>query len=172
MLFRSKPGEAFYGLGQQQDGVMNFRGKTVTLVQTNTVAVNPFLVSTGLYGILWDNYSKTVFQSDSNEIAFRSEVGNAINYYVVAGADMDKIIAGYRKITGNAPMYGKWAFGYWQSKERYVDANDLIQIAKEYRKRKIPIDNMVQDWRYWGDNDHWSSMQFDSAVWPDRKSVV
>jgi len=166
------PDDSFYGLGQQQDGFMNYRNKSVTLVQTNTVAINPFLISTGNYGILWDNYSKTIFQSKLNEISFWSEVGNIINYYFVSGPNMDQIIAGYREITGETPMYGKWAYGYWQSKERYVDANDLTGVAREYRKRKIPIDNMVQDWRYWGDNDHWSSMRFDSTVWPHPEKTI
>ncbi len=177
--------EAIYGLGQHQDGIMNFRGTSDTLIQTNTVAVNPFLISTKGYGILWDNYSKTIFCDDENGATFWSEVGDKIEYYFVAGENMDKVIAGYRELTGQAPMFGKWAFGYWQSKERYKDANDLLSVVKEYRERKIPIDNIVQDWCYWADYDEndgkktwksakelWSSMYFHPSTYSDPEKTI
>lgn len=104
--------EGIYGLGQLQNGYMNLRGTTDTLVQTNTVAVNPFLISTQGYGILWDNYSKTIFKDDKNGASFWSEVGDKIDYYFIAGENMDDVISGYRQISGKAPMFGKWAFGY------------------------------------------------------------
>jgi len=111
------PDEGIYGLGQHQDGYMNYRGKEVILVQTNTVAVNPFLVSTNGYGILWNNYSKTVFEDDEYGMSFWSEVANQVDYYFMAGETMDEIIAGYRFLTGQAPLFGKWAYGYWQRLE-------------------------------------------------------
>lgn len=177
--------EGIYGLGQHQDGHMNYRGTTDTLIQTNTVAVNPFLISTKGYGILWDNYSKTIFNDDESGAGFWSEVGDKIDYYFIAGQDMDEVIAGYRDATGQAPMFGKWAFGYWQSKERYKDANDLLSVVKEYRKRKIPIDNIVQDWCYWADYDEndskktwksakelWSSMYFHPSTYSDPEKII
>jgi len=108
--------EGIYGLGQHQYGYMNYRGRTVTLVQTNTDAVTPFLVSTKNYGILWDNYSKTIFTDSSKETFLWSDVASNIDYYFIYGNTMDNVIAGYRNLTGKAPMYGKWAYGYWQSK--------------------------------------------------------
>jgi alpha-D-xyloside xylohydrolase len=175
--------EAIYGLGQLQDGNLNLRNTIDTLIQTNTVAVNPFLVSTQGYGILWDNYSKTIFRDDEKSASFWSEVGDKIDYYFVAGENMDDVISGYRQITGKAPMFGKWAFGYWQSKERYVDANDLMSVVKEYRERKIPIDNIVQDWNYWGDisnkdsiwanaKKNWSSMYFHPSAYKDPAATI
>ena len=104
--------EGIYGLGQHQDGYMNYRGRTVKLVQTNTDAVTPFLLSTMNYGILWDNYSKTIFQDDTSGASLWSEVANGIDYYFIAGATMDSVISGYRLLTGEAPLYGKWAYGY------------------------------------------------------------
>jgi len=166
------PDEGLYGLGQHQDGWMNYRGKDVILVQTNPVAVNPFLISTNGYGILWDNYSKTLFHDSEEGMSFWSEVAEAIDYYFIAGRTMDEVIAGYREITGQAPLFGKWAYGYWQSKERYLDADDILSAAKEYRQRKIPIDNIVQDWRYWGENSDWSSMRFESKVYPDPEGTI
>ncbi len=175
--------EALYGLGQLQNGRSNLRNSVDTLIQTNTVAVNPFLVSTHGYGILWDNYSKTVFRDDETGASFWSEVGDKIDYYFVAGENMDSVISGYRKITGRAPMFGKWAFGYWQSKERYVDAGDLMSVVKKYRRLKIPIDNIVQDWNYWGDitdkdsvwvnaKKNWSSMSFHPSTYPDPEATI
>ncbi len=166
------PEEGIYGLGQHQDGYMNYRGRDVILVQTNPVAVNPFLISTRGYGVLWDNYSKTLFHDGEDGMSFWSEVADAIDYYFIAGETMDEVIAGYRQLTGQAPLFGKWAYGYWQSKERYVDADDILSVAREYRQRQIPIDNIVQDWRYWGENDYWSSMRFDSKVYPNPEKTI
>ena len=166
------PDEGIYGLGQHQDGYMNYRGKEVILVQTNTVAVNPFLVSTNGYGILWNNYSKTVFEDDEYGMSFWSEVANQVDYYFMAGETMDEIIAGYRFLTGQAPLFGKWAYGYWQSKERYKDAKELVGTVNEFRKRQIPIDNIVQDWRYWGENEYWSSMKFDETIFPEPEKMI
>mgnify|MGYP001824053176 FL=1 len=124
--FELSPEEALYGLGQHQDGIMNWRGQEVTLVQTNVHAVIPFLVSTNNYGILWDNCSKTIFKDDDSGASFWSEVADQVDYYFIAGNNMDEVIDGYRTLTGVAPMFGKWAYGYWQSKERYVNAEDLM----------------------------------------------
>ena len=118
--FELTPDEGIYGLGQHQYGYMNYRGHTVKLVQANTDAVTPFLVSTMNYGILWDNYSKTIFTDNKNETSLWSDVANCIDYYFLYGNTMDSVIAGYRNLTGQAPMYGKWAYGYWQSKEHYA----------------------------------------------------
>lgn len=183
--FEISPDEALYGLGQHQDGIMNWRGQEVTLVQTNVHAVIPFLISTKNYGILWDNYSKTIFIDDESGASFWSEVADQIDYYFIAGNDMDQVIANYRNLSGQAPMFGKWAYGYWQSKERYMDANDLMSVVAQYREMKIPIDNIVQDWCYWADYDpddsdktwqsakkNWSSMQYHPSTYPDPEKTI
>jgi len=164
--------EGIFGLGQHQEGYTNYRGKEVILVQTNTVAVNPFLVSTNGYGILWDNYSKTIFKDNETNRSFWSEVADQIDYYFIADESMDSVIAGYRFLTGPAPLFGKWAYGYWQSKERYKDASELVGTVEEFRRRQIPIDNIVQDWRYWGENEYWSSMKFDESIFPEPEKMI
>jgi alpha-D-xyloside xylohydrolase len=164
--------EGVYGLGQFQDGIMNYRGHSVKLVQANTVDVTPVLVSTAGYGILWDNYSKTIFDDSGKATSLWSEVGDNIDYYFFYGPSIDQEIAGYRKLTGDAPLYGKWAYGYWQSKEHYATRDELLGIATEYRKRKIPVDGIVQDWNYWGDNDNWGGMIFDATRYPRPKEMV
>jgi len=170
--FKLSADEGVYGLGQQQLGVMNYRGHTVKIVQANKWAVTPVLVSTAGYGIFWDNYSKTIFDDSSTRTAFWSEVADNIDYYFLYGPTIDREIAGYRKLTGQAPMYGKWAYGYWQSKEHYATRDELLGIAQEYRKRQIPIDNIVQDWNYWGNNDNWGGMIFDETKYPRPKEMI
>lgn len=170
--FELHPEEAIYGLGQHQTGAMNYRRKEVILVQTNTAAVNPFLISTKGYGILWDNYSKTIVRDEENGLSFWSEVADQIDYYFIAGRTMDEVIAGYRWLTGEALLFGKWAYGYWQSKERYVDGKELIATVAEFRRRGIPLDNIVQDWRYWGENEYWSSMKFDETIFPEPEKMI
>jgi alpha-D-xyloside xylohydrolase len=170
--FELMPDEGIYGLGQHQYGYFNYRGKEVTLVQSNTDAVNPFLVSTNLWGILWDNYSKTVFNDNNDGATLWSDMGDNIDYYFVKGADMDKIISGYRYLTGTAPMYGKHAYGYWQSKEHYDTQEELLTVARKYRKLRIPIDNMIQDWDYWNGAANWSGMFFDKTLFPDPEKMM
>jgi alpha-D-xyloside xylohydrolase len=170
--FKLTPDEGIYGLGQHQSGYMNYRGHTVKLVQANTEAVTPFLISTRGYGVLWDNYSKTIFADGKKKASLWSEVADNIDYYFIHGKNLDDVIAGYRDLTGQAPMYGKWAYGYWQSKEHYANRNELLGIAQEYRKRQIPIDGLIQDWNYWGGNTNWSSMFFDETKYPNPKEMI
>jgi alpha-D-xyloside xylohydrolase len=170
--FKLAADEGLYGLGQHQSGYMNYRGRTVKLVQANTEAVTPFLISTAGYGILWDNYSKTIFSDDAEKMSLWSDVADNVDYYFIAGKNMDAVIAGYRDLTGHAPMYGKWAYGYWQSKEHYHTRDELLGVALEYRKRQIPIDNLVQDWNYWGGMADWSGMKFDPERYPNPKDMV
>ncbi len=170
--FTLTPQEGIYGLGQHQYGWLNYRGHTVKLVQANTDAVTPFLISTAGYGILWDNYSKTIFADHPQKMSLWSEVADNLDYYFIAGTNMDAVIAGYRNLTGQAPMYGKWAYGYWQSKEHYATRDELLNIAQEYRQRRIPIDGLVQDWNYWGGNTNWSSMFFDETTYPNPKDMM
>ncbi len=165
--------EALYGLGQINNGVMNYRGRKQLLIQTNHNAVNPFILSTKGYGIFWDNYSETQFdnETDIETMVLRSEVADEINYYFIYGADSDDIVAQYRKLTGHAPLYGKWAYGYWQSKERYVSQEDILAAAREYRERKVPIDNIVQDWEYW-EEERWNSMVYDKKRFPNPEDMI
>jgi len=319
-VFDSPYDEAFYGLGQHQNGRMNYKGKDVELAQHNIVAVVPFLYSSKQYGILWDNYSITNFgdprdykplsslnlytkegnkggltatyYSDQNTVSLKrtedridyqylsdlkkipggfnlakgkavwegqisadeggihkfmlyqsgytkiwidgklvvnrwrqgwnpwkvkfnldmkqgqkhdfkmewrpasgqaflalrqldpmkptgaeqalrltSEVGKQIDYYFVKGNDADQVISGYRKLTGKAPIMPKWAMGYWQSRERYENSNQLLGTVKKYRQKKIPLDNIVLDWMYWPQSK-WGSHKFDHKRFPHPKAMV
>lgn len=316
--FASANDEAFYGLGQHQTGLMNYKGYQVDLTQYNGIAVVPFMVSSKNYGILWDNYSITKFgdvreyqqlselnlydkdknpgsltaiynSADSkvirkerqidyefledqkkfpegytlnyksivnwegfieaheegehnfsilssgyiklwidgellldkwreawnpgpsvikyslqkgkmhafriewrpdgeqaflavkfltpqdeytrNTYAFLSEAGNATNYYFIYGDDMDEIISGYRRLTGKAQVMPKWVMGFWQSRERYKTQEELLGALREFRKRRIPIDNIVLDWSYWKEEE-WGSHDFDESRFPDPEAMV
>jgi len=169
--FQLTSDEGVYGLGEQEEGYFNFRGKDIVLTQPNVGAANSFLVSTKNYGILWDNYSKTVFSDNKNGTSFWSDIGNNIDYYFVYGTNMDDVISGYRELTGKAPMYGKWAYGYWQSKEHYGTQAELMSVATKYRKLKYPIDNIIQDWDYWNGAKNWSGMFFDQTLFPRPKEM-
>jgi alpha-D-xyloside xylohydrolase len=109
--------------------------------------------------------------AERNSLTFTSDVGRAIDYYFVAGTNQDDVIAGYRELTGKSVMLPKWAYGFWQSRERYRTQKELVDIVKEYRKRRIPLDNIVLDWNYWPE-DAWGSHDFDQARFPDPKRMV
>lgn len=315
----SPENEAFYGLGQHQNGIMNYKGHDVDLWQHNIVAVVPFVVSSRNYGILWDNNSRTKFgdirdyqqlsslpqyndsgkkggltvkyfadqefdslltsqtesniehdfvdqpgiypedfnsnsgsvrwsgtfkagqtgiykfrlyssgytkmwldgdlvvdswrqnwlpwthllnlfmeagkhypvkiewiptggniglkfltperEENKNILSLYSNVADQIDYYFIYGENLDTVIGGYREITGKAPMMSKWAMGLWQCRERYKTQDELISVVEEFRKRKIPLDNIVQDWFYW-EEDKWGSHEFDSTRFPDPDRMV
>ena len=106
-----------------------------------------------------------------SRLSIASETGKAVDYYVVAGGTMDEIVAGYRTLTGKATMLPKWAFGFWQSRERYTSQQELLDVLEEYRERDIPIDNIVLDWFYWPE-DAWGSHEFDEEHFPDPRAMV
>ncbi len=166
------PEEALYGLGQFEDGILNLRGREVLLGQANRVAINPFLVSSAGSGVLWDNASLSRFRDGEGNTRFRSESGEQIEYYVVIGRDIDQAIAGYRTLTGQAPLFPKWAYGYFQSKERYRSEQELLDVVGEYRRRRLPLDVIVQDWAYWGGQENFSGMVWDPQHYPDPKAMT
>lgn len=319
--FEVEPGEAFYGLGQHQNGVMNYRGHQVVLSQYNTDVAVPFMISSKNYGILWDNYSITkvgdvrefqplsalklysaegkagwltatyanrqgnsgnavvraesdidyaflkdqknfpeavkmndakvtwegeiespytgshtfllkyagylkiwldgklqadrwrqpwnagaieiaprlekgkryklkiewipdggesylsakwqspIPQSEQNRMAFLSEAGDQIDYYLISGANLDEVISGYRKLTGRAPIVPKWALGFWQSRERYKTQEEILSTVKTFRDKKVPLDNIVLDWSYWAE-DQWGSQEFESKRFPNPEQML
>jgi len=321
--FASAPGEAFYGLGQHQDGLVNYKGHQVNLFQNNTEVAVPLLLSSKNYGILWDNYSLTsvgdirpykplssirlysvhneqgwltaryhndktrpevtdlelaasdinyAWLGDSkkllpaaftpatgsviwegsiaseitglhtfrltyggyvkvyvdgklqvdrwreawnpgtavldlpmeknkkvpikiewspdgdesylslkwleplppaqtNDISFSSEAGQQLDYYFIYGTNMDEVIAGYRLLTGKSTIAPKWAMGLWQSRERYKTQEEVLSTVKEFRRRRIPLDNIVLDWSYWEQNA-WGSQEFDASRFPAPDSMI
>ena len=318
--FSSAPGEAFYGLGQHQTGLIDYRGADLTLAQHNMDVAVPFVVSSRDYGILWDNDSVTRFgdpkpweqlsqslilyddsgkaggltaryyvggklvlerresgidyqygdragkfpasfpqslvklphvkvvwsgkigaragglhtfslygsdyqkvwisgvkvidawrqnwnpwfrnfavvmaphepvalrvewdreggylallhrppREHAERLSLSSEAGRAIDYYFIRGASLDGVIGGYRYVTGRAVLLPRWAYGFWQSRDHYETQQQLLGVVEKYRQLGIPLDNIVQDWRYWKD-DAWGSHEFDSARYPDPRAMI
>jgi alpha-D-xyloside xylohydrolase len=108
---------------------------------------------------------------NQGNLTLTSEMGDQIDYYFIHGNNTDSVISGYREVTGKAPIMPKWAMGYWQSRERYKSPDELINVVKEYRKRNIPIDNIVLDWSYWPVKS-WGSHEFDPKYFPDPAGMV
>jgi alpha-D-xyloside xylohydrolase len=161
--------EALYGLGQHQAGVWNYRGESVDISQDNTAIAVPFLVSSNGYGIFWNNTSRSRFNNRfANYLYISSEVADVIDYYFFYGPDLDKVVADYRDLTGQTPMFGKWAYGFWQCKNRYKSQEEILGIAKKYRDLHIPLDNIVQDWFWWNrKGEHVFNKNY-----PDPKGMV
>jgi len=108
---------------------------------------------------------------EQNEISLASDVAHALDYYVIAGESLDDVIGGYRELTGPAVMLPRWAYGFWQSRQRYTTQEELLGVLREYRRRHIPIDNIVLDWFYWPE-DQWGSHEFDATRFPDPRAMV
>lgn len=164
--------EAIYGLGQQQDGKLNRRNIRLRMIQGNTDDYVPFFVSNKGYGLFWDNYSPTIFADTLDETTFASEVGDCIDYYFMYGGNADGVIAQMRELTGRVPMFPLWTFGYWQSKERYKSQDEIVGVVKKYRELGVPLDGIIQDWQYWGNNYLWNAMEFLNAEFYDPQKMV
>lgn len=165
--------EAIYGLGQHQQGKMNQRNQTLFLQQANTEICIPLVHSIKGYALFWDNYSPTTFTDNPQGMTFDSEVGDLCDYYFVYGGGADKVVAGLRELTGQAPMFPLWTFGFWQSRERYVSQDELVSVVAKYRDLKVPLDGIIQDWRYWGeDHKDWNAVEFRNPKFPDPKKMM
>ena len=169
--FQYTPGETFYGLGSFQDADVALNGKKIALLQKNRDDVVPVIISTNHYGLIWDNYSFSEFNDTHGGYYLWSEVADEINYYFIYGENTDKIVSAYRQLTGVAPMFPKWVFGYMQSKQKYNTQDEIVSIVKGFRDRKFPLDLIVQDWQYWPDNQ-WGQKSFNPKNYPDPTKMV
>jgi alpha-D-xyloside xylohydrolase len=172
--FHAPADEHYYGLGQNQEGILDYRGRTIDCKHYydapagETVCV-PFLVTNKGYGIVWDNPSDTVVSAGLHgRTAWHSEVGERVSFFVITGASLDDLYAGYRKITGVTPLPPKAAFGYIQSKARYESQKQILEVADGYRTRGYPLDVMVVDWFYW---TRMGQLDINAADFPDPKAM-
>lgn len=104
-------------------------------------------------------------------LTLTSDTARDLDYYFVSGSNLDQVISGYRSLTGKAVMLPRWAYGFWQSRQHYASQDEILGVVKEYRRRGVPIDNIVQDWFYWRADD-WGSHRFDPARYPDPKGMI
>ncbi len=148
--FKLVEDEAIYGLGQHQSGSLNNRGLSVYLSQKNTDVAVPVFVSTRGYGVIWNTASSTLWDNRlAHLLTLTTAAAKTIDYYFIYGPEPDQVIHQYRELTGHAPMFGKWAYGFFQSKDHYQSQAELLQVEKEYRNRHIPLDTIVQDAPWW-----------------------
>jgi alpha-D-xyloside xylohydrolase len=148
--FSPSVSEAFYGLGQHQSGMFNYRGATVELGQNNTDVALPLLVSNKGYALMWNTAALTYVDNRFPlDLVLTSIAGKSIDYYFLYGPEIDAVLHEYRSLTGHAPMLPKWAYGLFQSKDRYVSLDEIRDIASRYRHENKPLDAMVQDWFWW-----------------------
>ncbi len=173
-VFDSPVDEALFGLGQHQDGVMNRKGTDRRILNVNTEINVPVLVSNRGYGVFWDNYSTSDFYGgESNETQYRyvSEAGDLVDYYFFHGPSIDQVVALYRTATGSAPLFPKWAYGLFQSKDKYGSQTELLNVKNGYRDNDIPLDVIVQDWDYWNPYA-WGSHFMDEGRYPDPAGLI
>ena len=164
--------EGLYGLGQLQNGQMMQRNMSKLLIQGNIEDVSPIFQSTKGYGVFWDNYSATTYTDNENETSFSSEVGDCIDYYFMYGGSADGVIAQVRALTGEVPMMPLWSYGFMQSKERYKSQEETVGVVKKYRELGIPLDCIIQDWQYWGNNYLWNAMDFLNPSFDNPKAMI
>ena len=164
--------EALFGLGSHEEGIGNLRGQSRHLYQQNMKMVVPHLVSTKGYSLLWDCGSLMKFQDIAEGSFWWADAVDELDYYFLNGGDFDGVTRLYHQLTGHAPLLPKWAFGFIQSKERYVNAAELIDVVREYRRRKIPLDGIVLDWKSWPNGAGWGQKSFDPIRFPDPSAMT
>lgn len=163
--------EGLYGLGSHEEGYGNLRGHIRQLYQQNMKAVVPVLVSTKGWGILWDASCLMVFHDDADGSYLWAECADELDFYFMGSGSYKSVMSAYSLLTGAAPLLPKYAYGYMQSKERYKDADELISVVKEYRRRHIPLDVIVLDWCSWPDGQ-WGYKVFDRSRFPDPQALT
>jgi len=171
LQFKIGKEELLLGLGQYEDGVFDYRNHTEYLYESNMRIAIPFLITNGGYGIFVDTESSLIFKSEDCIIDFDIDTTKDLVYYIIFGNDISEILFHFHELTGKASMLPRWVYGYVQSKERYKSAKELEYIFKEFRKRHIPIDCIVQDWYSWEDG-LWGEKVFDKKRYPNLKSTI
>ena len=174
--FNSPAGEGLFGLGCHPLDTLaiNYKGRNQDLAIKYLTGAIPVLLSTKGYGLLWDNYSASNFygaEAGNTQYKYVSESGKMVDYYFFYGPDFDHIIDLYRTATGRAPMFGKWAYGLFQSQDRYKSQAEVLAVKDNYRKNHIPVDVIVQDWYYW-DPLPIGSHVMNRQAYPNPKAMV
>lgn len=165
MRFESQdPDERIYGMGQYQQPFMNLKGADLELAQRNSQATVPFAVSSLGYGLLWNNpgVGRAVFSKLTT--TFEAYSTDTLDYWVVAGDSPGEIVRAYTGVTGRVPKMPEYGLGFWQCKLRYQTQEELLEVAREYKRRNLPIDLIVCDYFHWPNQGDW---KFDPTFWPD-----
>ena len=174
--FQSPKDEALFGLGcHPLDSLsINYKGRNQDMAIKYLTGAIPVMLSSKGYGLLWDNYAESKFyggEAANTQYTYVSESGKMVDYYFFYGPSFDHIMNLYRNLTGVAPMYPKWAFGLFQSQDRYKSQQEVLSVKDNYRNNHIPVDVIVQDWFYWSP-DPIGSHIMNPERYPDPKAMV
>jgi len=167
--FKAYDGERLYGLGQHQHGLLDQKGAVIDLVQYNSEICIPFLLSSRGYGLLWNNPAVGRVELGQDQTRWVAEATPQIDYWVTAGEAPAQIVAHYADATGHAPLLPEWAAGFWQCKLRYRTQEELLSVAREYKRRGLPLSVIVVDFFHWTKQGEW---QFDPECWPDPAGMA
>ncbi|CAI7622395.1 unnamed protein product [Penicillium manginii] len=161
--------EKIFGMGQYQQPYLNLKGTDLELAHRNSQASVPFAVSSRGYGFLWNNPGIGRAMFGTNVMSFEAYSTRALDYWVVAGDTPADIEEHYAKVTGYVPMMPEYGLGFWQCKLRYWNQEQLLNVAREYHRREVPLDLIVIDFFHWKHQGEWS---FDPEFWPDPDAMI
>ena len=173
IVYQLDKDEPIYGLGAIQDGKMNRRNSTHRMMEQSNLQDYQYVIqSLKGWGLFWDNYSRADFIDNAEGMTFSAEVGDEIDYYFMLGAAGDELNAQMRTLSGKVPMFPLWTFGYWQCRERYKTPEELLEVVHWHRANGVPLDGIIQDWQYWGNNYLWNAMDFLGEPYHRGKEMV
>ena len=161
--------EKIFGMGQYQQPYLDLKGCDLELAQRNSQASVPFYLSSLGYGFLWNNPAVGRATFGKNITSFVAESTKILDYWICAGDKPNEIEEAYAKATGTVPMMPEYGLGYWQCKLRYQTQDELLEVAREYKRRKLPIDLIVIDYFHWPLQGDW---KFDPVYWPDPDAMI
>lgn len=166
--------EFLYGMGQRQDPDLSIRGKKIHLWNENMHIYIPFFCSEKGYGVYWDNPGMSDFDdTEAGATVFSSEVGDCSDlYFLYDGGSVDRLVAAEHRLAGKPTLFPLWVHGYWQCRERYHSTGELCEALRTHREMGIPLDCIVQDWQYWGENENWNSMRFDNPLYARADTMI
>ncbi len=168
VVFQPKEGEHFYGLGQEQNDCFDLKGSASRLIHKNTKSSIPFVYSSYGYGFLWNNPAIGRCELTNNHSLWEADSTKQIDYLVVAGDTPGEVMAKYADLTGHAPVFPSWASGFWQCKLRYEDQEELLSVAREYKRREIPLSAIIIDYFHWTEQGEY---KMDPKYWPSPKEM-
>lgn len=168
VIFESNPGEHFYGLGQEQEDFFDRQGSSCNLLHYNTKSAVPVVYSSLGYGFFWNNPAPGRCETTKNHIMWVADSAYQADYLVYAGETPADVMKIYCELTGYAPEFPEWAAGFWQSRLRYECQEDVLNVAREYKKRGVPLAAIVIDYFHWTEQGEW---KFDPKYWPDPEGM-
>lgn len=168
-FFEPNEGERLYGLGQHQHGLLDQKGAVIELVQRNTEVSIPFLLSSRGYGFLWNHPGTGRVELSTNGTRWVADALTQFDYWVTAATEPAQVVRNYAEVTGKPPRMPEWATGFWQCKLRYRTQEELLEVAREYRRRGLPLSVIVIDYFNWTRQGEW---RFDPIEWPDPTEMV